>query len=64
LVGCQEEHPAHEKLTDELLSWLSVWNKVQVSNKVSFCVTSLSFSLTRINAAAVTIVADYGRPAQ
>jgi len=55
LVGCQEEHPAHEKMTDELLSWLSVWNKVQVSNKVSFCVTS---------SAAVTIVADYGRPAQ
>jgi len=30
LVGCQEEHLACKKLTDEVLAWLSIWNKVQV----------------------------------
>jgi len=30
LVGRQEEHPAHKKLSDEVLVWLSVWSKVQM----------------------------------
>jgi len=30
LVGCQEKHPACEKLSDEVLAWLSVWSKVQM----------------------------------
>ena len=30
LVGCQEEHPACEKLSDEVLAWLSVWSEMQM----------------------------------
>jgi len=30
LVGCQEEHPACKKFSDEVLTWLSVWSKVQM----------------------------------
>jgi len=30
LVGRQEGHPAHKKLSDEVLVWLSVWSKVQM----------------------------------
>jgi len=30
LVGHQEEHLACEKLSDEVLVWLSVWSKVQM----------------------------------
>jgi len=30
LVGCQEGHPAHKKLSDEVLVWSSVWSKVQM----------------------------------
>jgi len=30
LVGQQEKHPAHKKLSDEVLAWLSVCSKVQV----------------------------------
>jgi len=30
LVGRQEEHPACEKLSDEVLVWLSVWSKVEM----------------------------------
>ena len=30
LVGCQEEHPAHKKLSDGVLAWLSVWSVVQM----------------------------------
>ena len=29
LVWRQEEHPACEKLSDEMLVWLSVWSEVQ-----------------------------------
>ena len=29
LVGRQEEHPACKKLSDEVLTWLPVWNEVQ-----------------------------------
>ena len=29
LVGRQEGHAAHKNLSDEVLAWLSVWNKVQ-----------------------------------
>jgi len=101
LVGCQEQHPACKNVSDELLEWLSVWNKVQmvciwsgwcnfhpiifcfvkiqigltlfmpaypgcpgkeavkqVSNKVSLSTTSFSFCFTRINATAVSIIAD------
>ena len=36
LVGCQEEHPAC-KMSDEVLAWLSVWSKVQMT-----CVLSSS----------------------
>jgi len=28
LVGRQEVHPACEKLSDEVLAWLSVWSEV------------------------------------
>ena len=31
LVGQQEEHLACKKLSDELLVWLSVWSKVQMT---------------------------------
>jgi len=31
LVGHQEENPACKKLSDEVLAWLSVWSKVQMS---------------------------------
>jgi len=30
LVGRQEEHPAHKKLSDGVLAWLSVWSLVQM----------------------------------
>jgi len=30
LVGCEEEHPACKKLSDEVLAWLSVWSEVQM----------------------------------
>ena len=30
LVGCQKEHLACKKLSDEVLAWLSVWSKVQM----------------------------------
>jgi len=30
LVGRQEEHPACKKLSDEVLSWLSIWSDMQV----------------------------------
>jgi len=30
LDGCQEEHLACKKLTDEVLAWLSVWSEVKV----------------------------------
>jgi len=30
LVGCQEEYPAVQKLSDEVLAWLSVWSEVQI----------------------------------
>jgi len=30
LVGHQEEHPARQKLIDEVLAWLFVWNEVQM----------------------------------
>jgi len=30
LVGRQEEHPAHKKLSDGVLAWLSVWSVVQM----------------------------------
>jgi len=30
LVGHQEEHPTYKRLSDEVLAWLSVWNKVQM----------------------------------
>jgi len=26
----QEEHPAHQKLSDDVLVWLSVWSEVQM----------------------------------
>jgi len=29
LVGQQEEHPACKKLSGAVLTWLSVWSKVQ-----------------------------------
>jgi len=31
LVGRQEGHPACEKLSGEVLAWLSVWSEVQAS---------------------------------
>jgi len=30
LGGRQEEHPAHKKLSDEVLAWLSMWSEVQM----------------------------------
>jgi len=30
LVGWQEEHPGHKKLSDVVLVWLSVWSEVQM----------------------------------
>jgi len=30
LVGRQEEHPAHKKLSDGVLAWLSVWSVAQM----------------------------------
>jgi len=30
LVGRQEEHSAHKKLSDRVLAWLSVWSVVQM----------------------------------
>jgi len=37
LVGQQEEHPAHKKLSDEVLVWLSVWSKVCHCHPIMFC---------------------------
>jgi len=34
LVGCQEEHPACKKLSDEVLAWLSVWSEM---NEMLLC---------------------------
>ena len=38
LVGCQEQHPACKRLSDDVLGWLSVWSKVKVQggNKSEF----------------------------
>ena len=36
-VGHQEEHPACEKLTDEVLAWLSVWSEVQENMPLNGC---------------------------
>jgi len=30
LVGCQQQHTACKKLSDEALVWLSVWSEVQI----------------------------------
>jgi len=30
LVGCQEEHPVCNILSDEVPAWLSAWNEVQM----------------------------------
>jgi len=30
LVGWQDGHPARKKLSDEVLTWLSVWSEVQM----------------------------------
>jgi len=30
LAGHQEEHPACKKLSDKVLTWLTVWSKVQM----------------------------------
>jgi len=30
LVGCQEEHLACKKLSDEVLAWMSGWSKVHM----------------------------------
>jgi len=30
LIWWQEEHPAHKKLSDAVLVWLSVWSKVHM----------------------------------
>jgi len=30
LVGRQKEHPACKRLTEDVLTWLSVWSEVQV----------------------------------
>jgi len=30
LVGCQEEHAACKKMSDEVLAWVSVWSEVQM----------------------------------
>jgi len=30
LVGCRKEHLACKALSDEVLSWLSVWSEVQM----------------------------------
>jgi len=35
LLGRQEEHPARKKLSNEMLTWLSVWSEVQM-----FCIWS------------------------
>jgi len=42
LVGHQEEHPARDKLSDEVLVWLSVWSKVQMISMWStdYCITT------------------------
>jgi len=37
LVGHQEEHPACEKLTDEVLAWLSVWSEVLEHRPLNGC---------------------------
>ena len=31
LVGQQKGHPTHKNLNDEVLAWLSVWSKVQMT---------------------------------
>jgi len=31
LAGCQEEHLAWKKLSDEVVVWLSVWSEVQIA---------------------------------
>jgi len=30
LVGHQKEHPTCKKLSDEVLSWLSIWSEMQM----------------------------------
>jgi len=30
LVGCQEEHTACKNLSDEVLTWLSVWSEMRM----------------------------------
>jgi len=35
LVGCQEEHPAHKNLSDEVLAWLSPATKLKPNLVIS-----------------------------
>jgi len=54
LVGHQEKHPACEKLSDEVLAWLSVWSEVQMiyiqsswchSHPIIFCFIEIQIGL-------------------
>jgi len=35
MAGHQEEHAACKKLSDEVMAWLSVWSKVQMTVQLS-----------------------------
>jgi len=49
-VGREEEHPACTKLSDEVLTWLSVWSEVQM-----ICMRSIGFQCRLIISCFVKI---------
>jgi len=48
LVGHQEEHPAHKKLSDEVLAWLSVCSEVQM-----ICIWSADATINLLSLASL-----------
>jgi len=49
LVGCQEEHLACKKMSDEVLAWLPVWSQVQM-----ICIWSRWFAYGPADATATS----------
>jgi len=66
LVGQQEDHPACKKLSGAMLTWLSVWSKVQTCTWPSWCHCH-SLSLASVKSRLVftfLVLAHPGSPGQ
>jgi len=63
LVGQQEGHPACKKLSYGVLAWLSVWGKVQICIRSSWCHCH-SLSLASVKSRLVLVPAHMGNLGQ